>query len=484
MNQRNRLDEDLKSISDNIRDLVGKQGKFLILSSPSPDGIAAGSIVFQTFERLNAKCTLRSATNLTNSLHIGNSISDDYDLCLLLDFEHVSLEKLDKMFQRKWLLFRHLSSETQHPESDQSYEQHVLNIKRYELNGLSEITTTGICYLLSVALDTKNTDLSILAILSSLGERHDSGKGRSLLGINAEIAKIAESQGLLKTQADDLLIIGRERRPIHEAIALTRFPYIDGLTWNLQRARSIVENSGIKLKENGKWRVFTDLLDQEKWSIHEGIAKFVATSYSAEVLPLEGIRGVSYTLLKEDRGTPLRDAREYSDLLGICGKMQKSGVAISVCLGDRFKILAKAEETVVCYLDRQRRSLGTIFGEKWRIWVDREMVFMNGEGAIAEDALEDIMAVLESSPQFSRKILIGRTITQTGIYKYCCLVHDLPRYTAIASAIRMYSSISNTISHPFEPYVLCCEVPPSDLEGFVSCLKAAPRTGENARASG
>lgn len=151
---------DLKSISDNIRDLVGKQGKFLILSSPSPDGIAAGSIVFQTFERLNAKCTLRSATNLTNSLHIGNSISDDYDLCLLLDFEHASLEKLDKMFQRKWLLFRHLSSETQHPESDQAYEQHALNIKRYELNGLSEITTAGICYLLSVALDTKNTDRS------------------------------------------------------------------------------------------------------------------------------------------------------------------------------------------------------------------------------------------------------------------------------------------------------------------------------------
>jgi single-stranded-DNA-specific exonuclease len=483
MNPRNRLDDVLKSISDSIRDLVGKQGKFLILSSPSPDGLAAGSLVFQALERLNAKCILRSASNLTNSPDFGNSISDDYDLCLLLDFEYESLEKLDKMFQNKWLLFRHLSSETR-PESDRAYDQHVLNIKKYELDGLSEITTTGICYLLSVALETKNIDLSILAILSSLAERHDQGKGRSLLGINAEIAKIAESQGLLKTQPDDLLLIGRERRPIHEAIALTPIPYIDGLTWNLQRARSIVENAGIKLRENGKWRVFTELLDQEKWSIYEGIAKFVATSSSTDELPLEHIRGVSYTLLKEDRGTPLRDAREYSDLLGICGKMHKSGIAISVCLGDRFKILAKAEETVVCYLDRQKRSMGTIFGEKWRIWVDGEMVFINGEGAIEEHALEDIMAVLESSPQFSRKILIGRTIAQTGIYKYCCLVNDLPKYTAIASAIRKYRTVSNAIPHPFEPYMLCCEVPPSDLEGFVSCLKATPRTGENAKAFG
>ena len=482
MNPRNRLDDDLKSISDNIRDLVRKEGNFLVLSSPSPDGIAASSIVFQTLERLNTKCVLRSTSSLTDYLHVGNSISDEYDLCLLLDFEHESVEKLDKCLQNKWLLIRHLSDEIA-PEPNESYGQRVLNINRYELNGWSEITSAGICYLLSITLDTKNKDLSVLAVLSSLGERQDRGEGRSLEGINAEIAKVGESQGLLRSQPDDLMMVGREWRPIHEAIALTRFPYIDGLTWNLQRAKSIVENSGIKLKENGKWRVFTDLLDQEKWSIYEGIAKFVATNSGTEVLPLEGIRGISYTLLKEDRGTPLRDAREYSDLLGVCGRVQKSGVAISVCLGDRFKMLAIAEETVVRYLDILRRSLSTLFGEKWRIWVDKDMVFINGEGAVAENALEDIVTLLESSPQFLRKILVGRTVTQTGTYKYCCRTSDLAKYTKMASAIRKCSSVSHALPHPFEHYVLCCEVPPSGLESFVSCLKAAPRTGENARAS-
>ena len=106
MNPRNRLDDDLKSISDNIRDLVRKEGKFLVLSSPSPDGIAASSIVFQTLARLNTKCILRSTSNLTDSLHIGNSVSDEYDLCLLLDFEHESVEKLDKCLQNKWLLIQ------------------------------------------------------------------------------------------------------------------------------------------------------------------------------------------------------------------------------------------------------------------------------------------------------------------------------------------------------------------------------------------
>lgn len=482
MNPRNRLDDDLKSISDSILDLVRKEGKFLVISVPSPDGIAASSIIFQTLQRLGVKCVLRSTTKLTDCLHVGNSISDEYDLRLLLDFEHESAEKLDKTLQDKWLLIRHLSNEIA-PESNDEYGRRILTVNKYGLDGWSEITTAGICYLLSITLDTKNTDLSVLAVLSSLGESQDRGEGRSLLGINAEIAKASESQGLLRSHPDDLMMVGREWRPIHEAIALTRFPYIDGLTWNLQRAKSIVENSGIKLRDNGKWRVFAELLDQEKWSIYEGITKFVATNSGTELLPLEGIRGMSYTLLKEDKGTLLRDAREYSDLLGICGKVQESGVAISVCLGDRFKMLAKAEETVNHYLDIQKRSLRTIFGEKWRIWVDRDMVFMNGEGAVAENALEDITILLESSPQFLHKILIGRTVTQAGTYKYCCRTYDFRKYTEMASAIRKCSNASPVLPHPFEPYLLCCEVSPNNIESFVSCLKGAPRTTEHAKSS-
>jgi RecJ-like exonuclease len=482
MNPRNKLDDDLKSISDSILDLVRKEAKFLVISIPSPDGIAASSIIFQTLQRLGVKCVLRSTTNLKDCLHVGNSISDEYDLCLLLDFEHESAEKLDKTLQDKWLLIRHLSNEIA-SKSNEEYGRRILTVNKYGLDGRSEITTAGICYLLSITLDAKNTDLSVLAVLSSLGERQDRGEGRSLLGINAEIAKTSESQGLLESHPDDLMMVGREWRPIHEAIALTRFPYIDGLTWNLQRAKSIVENSGITLRDNGKWRVFAELLDQEKWSIYEGITKFVATNSGTETLPLEGIRGMNYTLLKEDKGTSLRDAREYSDLLGICGKVQESGVAISVCLGDRFKMLTKAEETVIRYLDIQKRSLRTIFGEKWRIWVDRDMVFMNGEGAVAENALEDITILLESSPQFLHKILIGRTVTQAGTYKYCCRSYDLRKYTEMASAIRKCSNASPVLPHPFEPYLLNCEVSPNNIESFVSCLKAAPWTTEHAKST-
>jgi hypothetical protein len=163
--------------------------------------------------------------------------------------------------------------------------------------------------------------------------------------------------------------------------------------------------------------------------------------------------------------------------------VQKSGAAISVCLGDRFKMLAQAEETVIRYLDIQRQSISTIFGEKWRIWVDRDMVFVNGEGAVAENTLEDIITLLQSSPQFLRKLLVGRTVTQKGMYKYCCRTNDLPKYREMALAIQKCFGVPHALPHPLEPYMLCCEVPPGGLESFVSCLKAAPRTDENARDS-
>lgn len=470
MNQRKRLDDDLKSISDNIRELIRNEGKVIILAGPSPDGIVASSIIFQTLERLNAKCVLRSTAS---NFYAGNSISNEYELCLLLDFEYESVEKLDKSLRNKWLLIQHVSDEEVH---NKPCDQRVLNTNKYDIDGWSEITSAGVCYLLSIALDAQNKDLSVLAVLSALSERQDRGEGRSLLGINTEILKIGESQGLLISQPDDLMMVGRDWRPIHEAIALTRYPYIDGLTWNLQRAKSLVENAGVKLKEDGKWRVFTDLQDQEKWSIYEGIAKFIATTSGKDFPAIEGIRGMSYTLLKEDRGTRLRDAREYSDLIGICGKLQNPAAAISVCIGDRFKMLANAEETVVNYLDVQRRSLSAIFREKWRIWVDKDMIFMNGEGVVTESVLEDVMSLLDSSPQFLHKVLIGRTITQKGTYKYCCRVYDMLKYREMALAIRRCPSVSNILFHPFEPFMLCCEVAPNDLEIFVSCLKTVPRT--------
>ena len=69
------------------------------------------------------------------------------------------------------------------------------------------------------ALDEKNSDLSALAVVSALGDRQDQGERKSFTGKNFEIANTAKELGLVEIDLD-LLLVGRETRPLAEALLL------------------------------------------------------------------------------------------------------------------------------------------------------------------------------------------------------------------------------------------------------------------------
>ena len=89
--------------------------------------------------------------------------------------------------------------------------------------------------------------------------------------------KIAQSLGLISVDLD-LMFTGRETRPLHESLAYTSSPYIEGLTWNIENCYEIIKNAGIKMKDNGRWRVLSEISNEEKSFILDAIAKFVVTS--------------------------------------------------------------------------------------------------------------------------------------------------------------------------------------------------------------
>ena len=67
-------------------------------------------------------------------------------------------------------------------------------------------------YMLALAIDERNKDLSPLAIIGALGDRQDSGPGRSLTGLNRKALEDAMEKGLV-TVSKDFLFHGRETRP-------------------------------------------------------------------------------------------------------------------------------------------------------------------------------------------------------------------------------------------------------------------------------
>jgi len=74
----------------------------------------------------------------------------------------------------------------------------------------------------------------------------------------------------------DLLLVGRETRPLADALAFTSQPFIEGLTWNRDACFSILNASGVNLKEEGRWRVPAELNEEEKRQVIEAITKFAS----------------------------------------------------------------------------------------------------------------------------------------------------------------------------------------------------------------
>ena len=90
-----------------------------------------------------------------------------------------------------------------------------------------------------------------------------------------EIVETAKNLGLVEIDLD-LLLVGRETRPLPDALAFTSQPFIEGLTWNRDACLSVLNSSGIELKEGGRWRVPAELNEDEKRMVIESITKFTS----------------------------------------------------------------------------------------------------------------------------------------------------------------------------------------------------------------
>ena len=224
--------------------------------------------------------------------------------------------------------------------------QNVINAWKFGIDGGIEICAGGMAYLASTALNKNNRDLSGIAVVSALGDRQDQGDKKSFVGENKNIAKTAKELGLINIDLD-LLLVGRETRPLPDALAFTSQPFIEGLTWNRDTCLAILNSTGIQLKDGARWRVTADLDQDEKRKIIESITKFAKGKNATEIM--NELIGYTYTFPREDKRSFLRDGREFSTMLNSCGRINRSGVGISICMGDRNRMLQEGEKILAQY---------------------------------------------------------------------------------------------------------------------------------------
>ena len=403
------LDESVSFFKDKISDCIKSKKSISVTTHIDCDGLTSGSIITKALIRAGAKCTLRTSKEFNKNV-VESLKTDSRDFHIVTDLGGGFGREMGQNLGDDWIILDH----HQIPESELD-NPNVINAWKYGIDGGTEICAGGMAYLASVALDEKNSDLSSIAVVSALGDRQDQGDRKSFTGKNFEIAETAKNLGSVEIDLD-LLLVGRETRPLPDALAFTSQPFIEGLTWHRDACLSLLNSSGIRLKEGGRWRVPAELTEDEKRAVIESITKFIPVKNATEIM--SELIGYTYTFPREDKRSFLRDGREFSTMLNSCGRINRSGVGMAVCMGDRNKILMEGETILTDYRKMIREYMNILSNERWRMSASETCVMVNGEDVVPETMTGTISSLIAGSPKNSGKIVILRTKAEGNTIKF------------------------------------------------------------------
>lgn len=403
--------------AEHLADLSGEGARILVVTHIDADGLSSGSIAFSALARKNFAVSVRAIPDL-DLRAIDKLKADKFEFYLFTDLGSGLLGALTTAFGDRFVVVDH----HQVPEADLSHPR-LFNAWNYGYDGGEEACSSSMAYALAKASDASgNQDLSTLALVGALGDRQDKREGRSLGGLNKMAVDDAASKGLVAL-SNDLLFYGRETRPVHEAIAMSYSPFIAGLSGAKDAALAALSNSGFKLKEGGRWRTLGELSNEEKQKVIEVISGFIASAGHGSDL-LKDLVGTVYTFEFEDPLTPLRDAREFASVLNACGRMDRTDLGVSICIGDREVALRQALALMSEYRSKLNKAIQRLQQETDKVTTSGNVMLVMGEDFIEERMTGSISSLLASSDRFRDKLVLVRAKSGESELKFSSRIGD------------------------------------------------------------
>ena len=147
--------------------------------------------------------------------------------------------------------------------------------------------------------------------------------------MNRIIQKDAIDEGYINLIENDINIYGRNTRPLF--VALSYFNDVKlPITNNTTETMAVLEEIGIDEKNNRK--TLNELTMEEKGKLYQCLvgmlSKTVPGRYVRYIPRL--IIGDSYTFIKEDPSSFLRDGSEFSTAMNACGRNHEEKIAMEV----------------------------------------------------------------------------------------------------------------------------------------------------------
>jgi len=420
--QKERVDALLKSANNAAKIIAhhSKSSNFISAASHlDADGIAAAGIIGKLLARLGANFRLRIAKQIDDRL-IVELAKEEAALYVFTDFGSGYLDLMQKQIPESDIVI----IDHHQPVGAASPRLTHVNPHLQGFDGAIEISGAGVAYLVAKSVSETNIDLAYLGIVGALGDMQDRNKKRELHGLNKMILDDAATSGYLQIETD-LIFYGRETRPIHKALSRTTNPFIPGLSGEEDRCLGFLVNLGINLKHNDRWRTLTDLTKDEKQKLFSEIVVYlVSKGISTETAM--SLVGSVYVLTHEDKWTPLRDAREYASLLNACGRMDKGGLGVSICMGDRGKALEEAQGVLEEYRKTLAQYMNWLVETPSRIEETESCYIIHGEGVFDEKMLGAVSSIITGTGLFKPdKPIVALAITRESLIKVSARGTDL-----------------------------------------------------------
>lgn len=313
------------------------------------DGICSGAILSTILDRQNKDHDIEFV-----NLDVLDNIELDHELTIFSDLGSGQLvDAKAKKGQKIIILDHHPPLRDLDYKNDKDYTYLEINPIHHGIDGSFYVCGGGLCYFL--AKEFGYDDLSWIGVLSAIGDMQNTRSGH-FEGLNEIIQQDAIDGGYLEVIKNDINIYGRNTRPLF--VALSYFNDVKlPITNNTTETMAVLEELGIDEKNNRK--TLNELNMEQKAKLYQClsgmIAKVVPGNYVKYISRL--IIGDSYTFLKEDPDSFLRDASEFSTAMNACGRNNQEKIAMEVLKGDR---LVGLDELEVVSRDHRRNLAQSI----------------------------------------------------------------------------------------------------------------------------
>ncbi len=256
------------------------------------------------------------------------------------------------------------------------------------VDGSKTISASGVIYLFLKEAGLNNPLMASIALIGAKGDGQD-----MKAGLNYQILK----QSSIK-ERKDLNVYGHNLRPVHKVLEYSNDYEIPGITGNETNAVMMLQELGIKLKneETGEWRTLSDLTSNEKQRLISGVI--------IKRKNLDNPEDVFKTVYEFNIGLIKNNLEEWSSMLNACGRMDKPSTGISL-------LMEEDDGEVSTVLSKYRRELAGalrwINENKDKILLTNKAVYIKAHSAIPFKLIGTICSITAINSLFDKEFIIG-----------------------------------------------------------------------------